>query len=103
MRSAFQSQRAVAGGGQQSRKDRLQDERGAAGCADRKAVVARRYGSRPKLQRLRTQGCPFHLGTTDRLGGLNRGQMLLQQAGLLALGPNPLHPERLAGDQRQRQ
>jgi hypothetical protein len=29
--------------------------------------------------------------------------MLFQQAGFLALGSNPLHPERLAGDQRQRQ
>ena len=57
VRSAFQSQRAVAGGGQQSRQDGLQDQRGAAGCADRKPVVARRHGPRPKLQRLRTQGC----------------------------------------------
>ena len=103
VRSAFQSQCAVAGGGQQSRKDGLQDERGAPGRPDSEPIIARRYGPRPKLERLGTQGRTFHLSATDRLGGLHRGQMLLQQARLLALGANPFHPERLAGDQRQRQ
>jgi hypothetical protein len=52
MRSAFQSQRAMAGGGQKSRKDSLQYERGASGSAYRRAVIARRGGSRGKLQGL---------------------------------------------------
>jgi hypothetical protein len=48
---------------------------------------------------LGTQGRTFNFSTTDRLGRLNRGQMLLQQAWLLALGSNPLHPERLSSDE----
>ena len=103
VRSAFQSQRAVAGGGQQSRKDRLQDERGAPRGPDSESVIPRRNWPRAKLQRLGTQGRTFHLGTTNRLGGLHCGQMLLQQPRLLPFGSNTLHPERLSSDQRQRQ
>ena len=78
-------------------------QRGAAGCADGKPIVARRYGPRPKLEGLRTQGRSSRFCATHGLCGLNRGEMLFQQAGLLAFRPDPFHPERLAGDQRQRQ
>ena len=50
---AFQCERAGAGGGQQRGKHRLQHQRGAAGGAHGKAVIARRHRTRANLKCLR--------------------------------------------------
>ena len=96
MGAALKREQAETRRGQQSRQNGLQDKRGAAGCAYRETVVARRDQSGFKLQRLGCQSCTGHLGTTNAFGRLKGREMLSEQAWLLASGPNPLQPERLA-------
>ena len=84
-------------------KHGLQHQRGAAGCAHGKPVIARRHRPRAELQHLRVEGCSRDLRATDCPGRLDGSQVLAQQPRLLAPGSDALHAKRLARHQRQRQ
>jgi len=67
------------------------------------SVVARRHGSGAEFEHLRVQSCAEYFGAPDCSCGFDGGQVLTQQTRLLPFGTNALHPEWLAGHERERQ
>ena len=61
------NQSAESRSSEQSRQNSLQHKPGAAGCANGKAVIARRDGARSKLNGLRSKCGSCNLCTTNRL------------------------------------
>ena len=92
------------GASEQRRQHGLQHQRGAAGGADREAIVAgaqpRRAGTSASRE---PSSAPVTSALADRGRGLDRGQVLAQQPGLRARPARMfVDPERLPGHQRQR-
>ena len=103
MRAPFNEDGRWRIGEHQGRQDRLQYQGRAAGRANVQGI--RTAANRPRLEN-QTRGAKlvsFNMGIADLGGGLQRRQMLAQQAGFLAPGANVLNDQRSPGYHRQRE